>query len=130
MANARVYWLATTRPGGQPHLSAVWAAWLNGQLLFSCGRQSRKARNLTASPHCSVAPQIAHDAESVVVEGVAQEVALDDVLRAALAKALKDKYDYDLSAQDAGEPVFAVRPAKILALDETFTQRATRWTFP
>ncbi len=130
LADARVYWLATTRPGGQPHLTPVWAAWLNGQVLFSCARNARKARNLAENPRCSVAPQLAHDAEAVIVEGVAHQLPLDDDLRAALVKTLKDKYDYDMSAQDPEEPVFAVRPAKILALDETFNQHATRWTFP
>ncbi|MGH8931372.1 MAG: pyridoxamine 5'-phosphate oxidase family protein [Egibacteraceae bacterium] len=130
LADARVYWVATAWPSGQPHLSPVWGVWLQREMVFGCGRQSRKARNLAANPHCSVAPQLAHDAESVVVEGVSRELSPDDDLRVALVRTMKDKYNYDMSAEAAEEPAFAVRPVKVLALDETFNQHATRWTFP
>lgn len=37
LAGAETYWVATTRPGGRPHLVPIWAAWLDGRLWFEGG---------------------------------------------------------------------------------------------
>src|SRR5215468_389453 len=66
LANARTYWVATTRPEGRPHLMPVWGVWLDDTFYFSTGRQSRKARNLAANPQCVVSIQAGDVA--VVVE--------------------------------------------------------------
>src|SRR5438132_12653920 len=66
------YWLITVRPDARPHAMIVWGVWTDGRFLFSTGRQSRKARNLSANPSCVVATDRAADA--VIVEGAASEV--------------------------------------------------------
>ena len=43
-------WLATTSPGGVPHLTTVRAIWVDGRFYFTSGAGTRKSRNLAAGP--------------------------------------------------------------------------------
>lgn len=124
LADARVYWLATVRPDGRPHVMAVWAVWLDGELGFSTGRRSRKARNLAADPRCTMAVEPA-ETEAVVVDGTASEVT-DPERLARLAEAYRAKYGMDPT--ELGEPLFALRPDTVFGFDEHFERSATRWT--
>jgi len=65
--NARTTWLATVNGDGSPHVTAVGALWLDGTFWFQTGQHTRKARNITRDPRCSIAVSI-RDAD-VVVEG-------------------------------------------------------------
>lgn len=126
LTDARNYWLSTVGPDGAPHLMVVWAVWLSGTVQFSTGSTSRKTKNLRADPRCTVAPQCSNDAELVVVEGRAAQLAPADL--EPFASAVKAKYGFDMSGM-LDQPVFAVAPRKVIALDETFSAHATRWTF-
>ena len=129
LAASRSYWLATTTPDGRPHLMALWGVWCDGALVFSTGRQSRKARNLAADPRCSLATERAD--EPVVVEGVARGVAPGTERFDRVVDAYREKYDVDLPTMD--EPVFELRPERVLGFieaEEHFAGAATRWTFP
>lgn len=126
LTEARIYWVSTVGVGGRPHLMPVWAVWLDGTAQFSTGRESRKTRNLRADPRCSVAAQCSNDAEAVVVEGTAGQIDADAL--GAFAAAVEAKYSFDMGAM-LDQPVFAVTPSKIIALDETFSAHATRFTF-
>src|SRR5258708_12500761 len=56
------YWLATTDPGGRPHVAAVGALWVDGKLYFTSGPRTRKSRNLAANrPSPPPAPPTAPD---------------------------------------------------------------------
>src|SRR5438128_7751434 len=68
--NSRTTWLATVNEDGSPHLTAVGALWLDGTFWFQTGTGTRKRRNVTRDPRCSVAVSI-RDAD-VVLEGEAQ----------------------------------------------------------
>ena len=72
------YWVATTRPDGRPHATAVWGVWWNNIFYFSSGRLTRKARNLAHNSSCVVC--IENAAEAVIVEGVAQLVSNSIIL--------------------------------------------------
>src|SRR5947209_20600167 len=37
LSRARNYWIATTRPAGQPHCRPAWGVWLDTTLYFSTG---------------------------------------------------------------------------------------------
>src|SRR5690348_15908152 len=54
LVSSHDFWLATVTPDGAPHLMPVWAIWRGGALWFSSANGSRKARNLTAQPRCSL----------------------------------------------------------------------------
>jgi Pyridoxamine 5'-phosphate oxidase len=127
------YWIASTRPDGAPHVMVVWGLWLDGALLFSTGRESRKARNLTENPKCVICNELAD--EAVVVEGIARRVHEPSRLRNFLSL-YERKYKWDMSAFEPGilsfkEPVFEVRPGVVFGLCEKKTlNSATRWKFP
>ncbi|HTT01339.1 MAG TPA: pyridoxamine 5'-phosphate oxidase family protein [Steroidobacteraceae bacterium] len=132
LSNGHNYWLATTRPDGRPHLMVVWGLWHQGTFYFSTGRHSRKARNLQVNAHCVFA--VEHEAEAVIVEGAAREVA-DVRLRKQLLSLFEAKYNYDMSSMEEDvlamkEPIYAVDPARAFGLDEKTTlSTATRWRF-
>lgn len=129
LQEAHNYWVATTTPGGAPHLAAVWGVWVSGAFHFSTGGGSRKARNLAADPRCVVTPENA--GEPVVVEGVAHRLTdsglLDEVLDSA-----RRKYGTGFPDPESN-PVFRVEPHVVFGIiehGEDFVGRATRWTFP
>jgi Pyridoxamine 5'-phosphate oxidase len=126
------YWITTVKPDGSPHTMIVWGLWLDGEFLFSTGRHSRKARNLTQNQHCVVCTEKAN--EAVIVEGVAEEVA-DVALRRKMLAVYERKYKWDMSSFEADilslkEPIYAVRPVVAFGLDEKKSlNAATRWKF-
>jgi PPOX class probable F420-dependent enzyme len=114
-------WVCTTFPDGRPHAMPVWGVWHEGAVWFSTGHESRKTRNLERDPRCVVATEDGRRA--VTVEGVATRVAMTD----AFVEAYRRKYDMDIRTM-AEEPVFALAPARIIAIDESrFATSPTRW---
>jgi hypothetical protein len=82
--NSRTTWLATVNEDGSPHVTAVGALWLDGAFWFQTGAGTRKGRNITRAPQCSIAVSIL-DAD-VVIEGDAARVTdPSDVARIAKA---------------------------------------------
>jgi PPOX class probable F420-dependent enzyme len=121
LAKSHNVWVHTTFPDGRPHAMPLWAVWVGGRIVFSTGRESRKAKNLERDPRVVITTEDGRQA--VVVEGTAVRVTLDDDFVAAY----RDKYDFDISSM-AEEPVFAVTPSRIIAIDEDrFTTAPTRW---
>jgi PPOX class probable F420-dependent enzyme len=114
-------WLVTTFPDGRPHAMPVWGVWAEERVQLSTGRASRKARNLERDPRCVVTTDDGRKA--VVVEGTAARVAMSD----AFVAAYDAKYAMDIRSM-ADEPVFAVTPTRIIAIDESrFATAPTRW---
>jgi hypothetical protein len=66
------YFLGTSRPDGRPHAASVGAQWLDGDLYFTSGPGTRKARNLAANPACTFA--VALEGIDVILEGEAARV--------------------------------------------------------
>ncbi len=127
LANARNYWMATTRPDGNPHAMPVWGVWLDDAFYFSTGTQSRKARNLVANPRCAIGCELGDD--QLVLEGVAELVTVR-ILRDSFAKAYGKKYEWDTDGFD--EPIYAVRPTAVFGFTtaaDQFVASATRWIF-
>jgi len=126
------YWVVTVRPDGRPHLMIVWGLWMDGRFYFSSGRQSRKAKNLSANDRCAIGTDQADHA--VVLEGIAEEVG-DVELRRRFLRLYEKKYDWDMSSFEEPiltlkEPIYAVRPTVVFALDEKKSlNAATRWRF-
>jgi PPOX class probable F420-dependent enzyme len=124
------YWCATVRPDGRPHVMPVWGVWLNGRLWFSSSRQSRKARNLSSDPRCTVTTDDAQN--PVVVEGQADRV-VDPERIAAFVAAVNAKYDADMTVEFQDPEVngtYTVRSITVIALTHgDFTGSPTRWRF-
>ncbi len=124
------YWVASVWPDGRPHVMPVWGVWLDGSIWFSSSVRSRKARNLTADPHCVVTTDDAR--EPVVAEGRAHFVKEQEAIAAFLA-ASNAKYDTAYGI-DFLEPevnaTLRVEPTWVFGLDEAdFAGSPTRWRF-
>ena len=120
------YWVSSVDPFGQPHLSAVWAVWVDDALWFSCGARSRKARNLLLSGRCTAATERAD--EAVTITGHAGRVT-DGAVLGAVTDAYVAKYGEGFPDPGAN-PLFAVRPDVVIGIVESDMQaRSTRWTF-
>jgi nitroimidazol reductase NimA-like FMN-containing flavoprotein (pyridoxamine 5'-phosphate oxidase superfamily) len=123
-----IWWLASTRPDGRPHVMPIWATWLGDGVGFSTGRDTRKAKNLAENPRVSVIPE--RGVESVIVEGVVEPLAPErtDEFVAAYKK------DWGIDPTAMGEPVLFVRPSTVFGFIDTmddngFPNSATRWSF-
>ena len=148
---AEVYWLATVRPDGHPHVTPLLAVWLDDALWFCTGPTERKARNLFANGHVALVTGCNElgDGLDVVVEGDAERVTdaatLRPVADAYVAKYGDDwrfevaeggfRHTDDSGLDDSGPDddglvlVFRVRPQTVFGFGkgEPFSQ--TRWRF-
>jgi hypothetical protein len=128
LESSRHAWIATVSDDGSPHQSAVWAVWLAGELHFSAGGRSRKARNLLARPACSAATE--DPLESLVLHGTVRRH--DDAgAIAGVDRAYTAKYGSGFP-EPSESPLFALRPRTAIAVigrEPEFTTKATRWTF-
>jgi hypothetical protein len=135
-----MYWLATVRPDGRPHVMSVLAVWLEGGLFFVANNASRKAHNLARDAHCAMTTAL-EDAH-LVVEGEAARVK-DAAKLQRVADAYAAKYDWHVTVRNAafdadyGAPtadpppyvVYELTPTTAFGFgtDETFSP--TRWRF-
>ncbi|HEX5405933.1 MAG TPA: pyridoxamine 5'-phosphate oxidase family protein [Pseudonocardiaceae bacterium] len=136
---APVYWLATVRPDGRPHVMPVQGVWADGAAYFCTFHGSVKDQNLGANPHVTVT--FGQDALDLIVEGAASTVT-DELVLNRVGDAYKAKYGWQVAVRDGvffgdsgsgmGEipwAVYEVAPARAFgfATDKGFS--ATRWTF-
>src|SRR5262249_40282819 len=52
LERAEIFWLATVRPDGRPHVTPLVSVWLDGAAYFATGPAERKAKNLEGNPNC------------------------------------------------------------------------------
>jgi general stress protein 26 len=76
LETAEVFWLATVRADGRPHVTPVVPAWLDGTLYFSTGGIAQKLKNLRGNQHVVLTTGCNHLATGldIVVEGAAVPV--------------------------------------------------------
>ncbi len=130
LTSSHDYWLATVRADGRPHVMPVWAVWHDGALWFATSVGSRKARNLTADPRCTITTDNA--LEPVVVEGIAELVTDHHALADYIGRE-NAKYgtDYGVEFVDPNvNATFHVGPTWVFSLTEDdFVGSPTSWTF-
>lgn len=132
LKEAKIYWIASVRPDGRPHLSPIWGVWLDQVLYFDGSPESRRSRNIAGNPQIAVHVERGNAGTDVVIlEGEAGEVRPDQEVAVRLAAAYGAKYadnDYTPSADqwDNGG-LTAVQPRLVLAWTDMNT--ATRWHF-
>jgi Pyridoxamine 5'-phosphate oxidase len=133
------FFLGTTRPDGRPHAAGVGALWLDGDLYFTSGPGTRKARDLAANPVCTISAKLA--AIDLVLEGEATRVTDRPTLEEAArrfreggwpAEVEGDAFTAPFSAPSAGPPPwqlyrFTFHTAFGVATAEPYG--ATRWRF-
>jgi hypothetical protein len=66
------FFLGTSRPDGRPHAAGIGALWFDGDLYFTSGPATRKARNLAANRACTISASL--EGIDLVFEGEASRV--------------------------------------------------------
>jgi PPOX class probable F420-dependent enzyme len=104
-----LFWIATIRRGGAPHLAPVWYVWHdNGPYLFIDGV---KLSNLQANPAASLALQ--DGVRPVILEGRAEPVT-DRVVFDSVAARYRARFAWDISAESKAMELVQVIPHKAL----------------
>jgi nitroimidazol reductase NimA-like FMN-containing flavoprotein (pyridoxamine 5'-phosphate oxidase superfamily) len=127
LEQAKVYWLATVRHDGRPHIAPIWGAWVDDAFYFQGAPNSRWARNLGENPAASIHLESVNDV--VIVDGLVEQIVTDAAFAARLVEAWRAKYvvvEHPPQADTAG--IFRLRPRAVRAWGETF-QDAARWLF-
>jgi nitroimidazol reductase NimA-like FMN-containing flavoprotein (pyridoxamine 5'-phosphate oxidase superfamily) len=128
LTSSHDYWVASVDADGKPAVMPVWGAWIDDAVWVSSSPGSRRARNLSRDPRCTVTTDNA--LEPVVVEGTAERI----VERAAVetfTAAINPKYNEQIPVEFfADNALFAIRPRVAYALTEAdFTGTPTKWQF-
>jgi pyridoxine/pyridoxamine 5'-phosphate oxidase len=127
LTKSRNYWVSTASPARRPHAMPVWGLWLDGGVMFSTGRTTRKARNIAANPDVIIHLESGDDV--CILEGRIEAVRDADVLR-RFDDAYETKYNLRPDAVDSSDPAYILRPRVVLTwLEKDFPNTATRWTF-
>ena len=124
MAEARNYWVVTTRPDGRPHAVPVWGIWVDDVFYCSGAPETRWARNLEQNPNGLV--HLEDGTQVVTVEGLVTVLTSENA-PAALLKWLDDAYDAKYGMRP-GTPLWELQPHAVLAWTE-YPTTVTRWTF-
>jgi nitroimidazol reductase NimA-like FMN-containing flavoprotein (pyridoxamine 5'-phosphate oxidase superfamily) len=141
LEKAEVYWLATVRPNGRPHVTPLIAVWLEGALYFCTGENERKAKNLMDNAHCILLTGcnvLNEEGLDLVVEGEAVRVS-DEARLQRVAEAYEAKYgsDWRFSVRDGTFKgvegnvalVYEVSPTKAFGFGKGKSYSQTRWRF-
>lgn len=133
LSRAHTYWIATTRPAGQPHSRPVWGVWLDAAFYFSTG--SLAAQNVVSQPAITV--HLESGSEVVIIEAVAEQVS-DASLLEQVASLYNQKYQWNLDPHQLPGPFYAVHPQVAFGWhfeesevnpESTALGNATRWRF-
>ncbi|MGH2491885.1 MAG: pyridoxamine 5'-phosphate oxidase family protein [Candidatus Limnocylindria bacterium] len=132
-------WLATTRPDGRPHLTAVGGLWVDGKMYFTTGAGTRKGRNLAKNSNCVISVSL--KGLDLVIEGVARKVTdratLDRLAKEYAAQGWPATVSGDaltaaFSAPSAGPPpwdLYVVTAKTAFGVATAEPNGATRWRF-
>jgi general stress protein 26 len=129
LTDARVYWVATSGPGGRPRVRPVDGIYVDGSIYVGGSPKTRWVRDLIDNAQVSVhldGPDVViMEGEAELLERVPRETA------ERLAAASNAKYpEYGMKPEDySGPGPFAIRPRKVVAWTN-LTKDPTRFRFP
>ncbi len=139
LEDAQLFWIATVRSDGRPHVTPLVAVWLDDALHFSTGPDEQKAVNLRGNSNVVLTTGCAEWERGfdLMVEGVAVRQT-DDLVLERLAEAWRQKWDgrWQYTVGDGvfddgggGALVFSVRPRKVLVFGKgAFSQTSHRFS--
>ncbi|MGE0025773.1 MAG: pyridoxamine 5'-phosphate oxidase family protein [Thermoleophilia bacterium] len=148
LITAELYWIASVRRSGQPHVTPLLAVWADGAMHISTGDDEQKARNLAANPQCTLSTgrNTMEDGLDVIIEGRAERVTgagrltrLRDMWIAKYGETWRfdvdddgfrhpNQGDLDDGVADLAL-VLAIRPARAYAFRKGDTFSQTRYRF-
>jgi general stress protein 26 len=125
---AQVYWLATVRPDGCPHVTPLWGAWVAGAWYFDGVPQTRWARNLQRNHHAAIHLESGEDV--VIVEGIVEDImhVEDADLATAIIASWDAKYGR-LHPDPASNGILRLHPVAARAWSRADLHDGTRWQF-
>lgn len=104
-----LFWAATVRPEGGPHLAPLWYVWYKGGLYIFTG--GVKMHNLQANPALSLALQ--DGVRPVILEGEGLPVT-DVAVFEAVAARYRARFAWDISAEADSMQLWEILPRKVL----------------
>lgn len=130
LADARVYWLATSGPGGRPRVRPVDGIYDNGVIYVGGSPATRWVRDVLANPQVSVHLDDGYDVVILEGEAVMPEAGVDHETAERLAALSNEKYpQYGMTAESYESPgSIAFRPARGFAW-KSFPSDVTRFRF-
>ena len=130
LRDAPIYWVATVRPNGRPHVTPIWGVWVDDAFWMEGGPRTRRFQNLAQNPAAVVTVEREDDA--IIVEGEADlvndlsEELIERLLGAYRKYVPTHGYEAERSNWDNG--IWRVRPHKVMGWSR-FPADTTRWTF-
>jgi hypothetical protein len=133
------WFLGTSRPDGRPHAAGVGALWHEGDLYFTSGPGTRKARNIAANARCTISAKL--EGIDLVFEGEASRVTdratleqVATIFRAGgwPAEVEGDAFTAPYSAPSAGPPpwhLYRFTFETVFGVATAEPYGATRWRF-
>jgi hypothetical protein len=133
------FFLGTVGPDGRPHATGIGPVWHDGDLYFTSGPGTRKARNLAANPACTIAVKLT--GMDLTIDGEATRTTEPAVLEqvAAIyrevgwpAEVAGDAFTAPFSAPTAGPPpwhLYRFAFHTVVGLGTVEPHGATRWRF-
>jgi len=130
LREAPIYWVATVRPDGRPHVTPIWGVWVDEAFWMEGGQRTRRFKNLAVNPGAVVTIEQGDDA--VILEGRADLVTdldepLIERLLAAYGKYIAS-HGYQAERENWAAGIWRVRPDKVMGWS-SFPADTTRWTF-
>jgi hypothetical protein len=133
------HFLGTLRPDGRPHAAGIGAIWLDGDLYFTSGPETRKARNLATNPACTISVRL--EGIDLVFEGAASRVRDEATVGQAAevfrkggwpAEVEGDAFIGPFNAPSGGPPpwhLYRVTFDTVFGVAKAEPYGATRWRF-
>ena len=133
------FFLGTVGSDGRPHSAGVGAIWYDGDLYVVSGPRTRKSRDLTRRPSCTLS--VALPGIDLVFEGTATRVTDTSALERIAAQyraggwpaqVEADAFTAPYSAPSAGRPpwfLYRVVVHSVIGLATAEPYGATRWRF-
>lgn len=133
------FFLGTVSPDGRPHAAGVGVVWHDGDLYFTSGPGTRKARNLAVNPASTISVKL--PGLDLTLDGTAARVT-DPVVLEQVAGIYRDigwpaevadgGFTAPFSAPSAGPPpwhLYRFTFRTVVGLSTTPPDGATRWRF-
>lgn len=123
------FWFATADKAGVPHVSPIWAVWVDDHLYFDGSSKSKRIRNMLDNPNLAV--HLESGESALIMYGTGEELQNAPItLRERIAAEYKRKYVEQDYAPDPAWWVegglYKMTVSKVIAWT-TFFKDPTRW---
>ena len=130
LEEAPVYWVASTRPDGRPHVVPRDGLWLDDTWYYGGSPKTVHSKNIEANP--AITMHVGDGMKAIIVEGDAKFVKLEHPIAAKLAEMNNTKYAHygmNSKAEDYSERgIWSLKAKRVLAWN-FLPEDATRFVF-